>query len=156
MLLPFIFSSSKFQVHCRGVQTKDSPDSRVPIQYRLQWFLVEYCKRYSAIFSSGTYRCKYKRLKPQLRQRSIQIRHIRAQTHHSDGLTHAYSRVGWSLVDQLTQQEAPVVKLLAAVVEGFKNKHFFETDHTITPTDDVFAHSGVGMQNPLSWCRVHV
>jgi hypothetical protein len=49
-----------------------------------------------------------------------------------------------------------VVKLLAAVVEGFKNKNFFETDHTITSTDDVFAHSGVGMQNPLSWCRVHV
>jgi hypothetical protein len=34
-----------------------------------------------------------------------------------------------------------VVKLLAAVVEGFKNKHLFETDHKITPTDDVFAYS---------------
>ncbi len=35
-----------------------------------------------------------------------------------------------------------MVKLLTVVVEGFKNKLVFETDHTNTPTDDVFAKLG--------------
>jgi hypothetical protein len=35
-------------------------------------------------------------------------------------------------------------------MECFKNKHVFETDHTNTPTDAVFAHSGVSMQNPFN------
>jgi hypothetical protein len=33
------------------------------------------------------------------------------------------------------------VKLLTVVVDLFKSKHAFETEHTNTPTDDVFAYS---------------
>ncbi len=33
------------------------------------------------------------------------------------------------------------VKLLTVVVEWVKSKNAFETEHTNTPTDDVFAYS---------------
>jgi hypothetical protein len=66
------------------------------------------------------------------------------------------SWVGRFLVNKLTQEGALKVKLQTVVADCFKSQFAFENGHINTPTDDVFTYSGESMQNPLSWCRVHV